>query len=169
MNDSISSQKTRIALLVSLAVNIFLVAFVLGQFSGHERFMPLPMEPQGMFQAHMPPGFAHPPIFGPGDIFEPNEIRADEARMSANFEKMEDTRKAFAAQLQAGPVSKEEVLKHFAAMDEIMEGIKKEAQERAANKISSMSEEERKRLAQFLTSHDGEPPRPMPFDQGPPR
>jgi hypothetical protein len=148
MTDCSSDKKCRIVFFASMAVNIFLVALMLGHWSAPLMPPPPPMVGPG--------GFGPPPAFGPGDIFRPEEMNADEARMRKDFEKMESLRKAFAAQLEAGPVNKENVLKHFAAMDEIMDGVQKEVRERAAEKISSMSESERKNFAHMLTSREKE-------------
>ncbi|MDR3424570.1 MAG: hypothetical protein P4M13_05765 [Alphaproteobacteria bacterium] len=157
MTDYASDKKYRAALLASVAANIFLVAFTLGRFSAPD--MPPPMGAHGMF----PPGIQRgepmpPPFFGPGDLFGPGEIREDETRMRENFEKMNALRQNFAKKLQSGPVSKEDVLKHFADVGQVMEGVKKEAQEKAAEKISAMSAEDRDRLAQTLLSREGGPP-----------
>jgi|GEM_PF-953404 hypothetical protein len=152
MSDGSSNKKSPLALFISVAANIFLAAFILGRFSAHDMPHP-PMGPPDMFQPDRHREFA-PPTFGPGDLFAPWEIHADEARMHENFEKMDALRKAFAEQLQTGPMSKEEALKHFASIDGVMEGVKKEAQERAAEKISTMSESERNHFAQLLLSRE---------------
>jgi hypothetical protein len=154
MNEGSSDRNCRIAFFVSIAANIFLVAFALGRLG--PSVMPPHPEQQGIFQAGMMPD-PPPPAFGLGDLFEPNEIRIDEMRMRKNFEDMDALRKAFAAQLQAGPVGKEDALKHFAAIDQIMDGVKKEAQERATDKISSMTKDERQRFARILLSREREP------------
>ena len=155
MNECSSDKKCHIAFFASIAANIFFVAFALGRLGPHDMF-PQPMEHGGPFHAEMRPGLP-PPMFGPGDLFEPDEMRADEARMRKDFDEMDALRKTFATQLQAGPVSKESVLKHFADIDQVMDGIKKEAQGHVADKISSMSEDERKHFAQTLLDRGKEP------------
>jgi hypothetical protein len=137
--------KGRVALLASVAANIFLAAFVLGHLSGESYAPPLPPE---MDRGVMHRGF--PPHMGPKDLFRPGEVSADETRMREDFEKMQSLRTAFAEKLQAGPVSKENALRHFDEIDQVMGGVKKDAQERFASKIASMSEEERKQLAERL-------------------
>ena len=185
--------KGRVALLASVAVNIFLVAFVLGRvgvrdlppppFGGPQQVAEdgQPMMPQGdrpmMQRRHDGSGMMRgdgqglhrgmmrgvPPMaFGPGDLFAPDEMAEDETRMQEHFSKMDALRKDFAAQLQAGPVSKEAVLKHFADIDGIMDTVRKQAQERAANKIASMSEEDRKRFVETLMNRED-----RPFSRGP--
>ncbi|MDD4615800.1 MAG: hypothetical protein PHW76_01590 [Alphaproteobacteria bacterium] len=139
--------KSRAALLASVAANIFLVAFVLGNATGHKP--PPAMEPP-TGRGHSPHLMA-PHMMGPGDLFAPDQLRADEARMRENFAKIEGLRKSFADKLKAGPVTKEEALKHFADIDAIMETVKTEARDRAAARISSMSDEERKELAEKLS------------------
>ncbi|MDD3371746.1 MAG: hypothetical protein PHE27_07995 [Alphaproteobacteria bacterium] len=146
----------RVALVVSVAANIFLVAFVLGRLTVGQPPAAAPANFRGMMRppaGHMMP----PPMFGPSDLFGPDEVRADETRMREHFDKMDSLRKAFASQLQAGPVSKDDVLKHFADIDQALVNVKKEAQERAAEKISSMSDDDRSHLAQTLL-HRGQGP-----------
>lgn len=169
MSDYSSEKKNRVALFVSVAANIFLFAFLLGRFSSHEmpphQFGPMGMNPPNMQQGGMP-GAGIPPFFGPGDLFGPNEMHANEASMHENFDKMEVLRNALAVQLQAGPVSKEEVLKHFADLDQVVDAVKKEAQGRAADKISAMSEEDRKHFAQMLQNRSFHPPESDPEGNG---
>ncbi|MFA5040087.1 MAG: hypothetical protein WC464_00440 [Bdellovibrionales bacterium] len=157
MNDCSSDKKCRIAFYASVAANIFFVAFLLGRFIPHEGL--LPFEHVGRVQGGMLPG-PMPPVFGPHDLFKPDEVRADEARLRKNFEEMDTMRKAFAAKLQTGPVSKEEALKHFEEIDKVMEGIKKEAKERFADRISAMSDAERQRFSQKLMNRDR-----LPYDR----
>ncbi|MDR3448949.1 MAG: hypothetical protein P4M15_04235 [Alphaproteobacteria bacterium] len=162
MTDNCSGKKGGAALFVSVAANIFLVAFTLGRFST-PGFMPPPgfgghamMFLPGMHAGPPPFGesgdFMPPPspLFGPGDLFTPDEVRADELRMREDFAKIEGLRKDFATQLETGPISKDDVLKHFSDIDQVMNTVKKEAQTRAADKISAMSPEDRQKFAQSM-------------------
>ena len=151
--------KNRIALLGSIALNIFLVAFVLGHFGA---FGMMPPPPPFMMGGHhmMPPmmmggGMPPPPsFFGPSDLFSREEMKENFAHMQENFEKIQGLRQAFAEQLKNGSVTKEDVLKNFAQIDQLMMDVKKQAQEKAAEKISSMSPEKRKRFADRLLDRD---------------
>jgi hypothetical protein len=160
------SNKGRIAFFISLAVNIFLIAFTLGRISV-PGFMPphLGMEgrhfgpPPGLY-GEMPPHFMHegphggppprPPFFGPADLFSPEEMQTDALRMQESFNKIDGLRRDFANQLNANPLTKEDVLKHFSSIDQIENDVKKKMQEKAAAKISSMSPDERHRFANAL-------------------
>lgn len=178
MSECPLNTKGRVILLASVALNIFLVAFVAGRLNVNNPPPPPPAAEQAdeagdRADRPLRRGFRNdpddrakagrkgmmPPMFGPRDLFEPDELRADETRMRENFEKMDALRKAFAAQLQAGPISKDDVLKHFASIDDVMGTVKKEAQDRAATRISSMSDEDRGKLAQTLLERgkDGAP------------
>lgn len=156
----------RIALFVSFAINIFLVAFTLGRFSlmgfapppfgmdGHDMMQP------PMFEEMPPPPIPdmeshdgrrpHPHFFGPADLFGSEEIKKHSEQMRENFEKIHDLRNDFAKRLSAGSVTKEEVMKHFADIDQLMDMIKKQTQEKAADKISAMTPEERQEFADSL-------------------
>ncbi len=155
MNECVpEKKKLSVALLVSAAINIFLVAFVLGRMG--PPMMPPPPELRGGIAEGMP--HRHPPTFGPIDLFAPKELQAEESRLRPKFEEMDAMRRAFAGQLKAGQVSKEDVLKHFDSIDRIMESVKKEMQERAAEKIGRMTESERERFSRFLLEDKGRPP-----------
>ena len=139
-------------LLGSLALNIFLVAFFVGRMSVHPDG-PLPFLSQpfsGHYDApgerRMPP----PPFFGPEALFTPEEMRADMATMKRNFEAGQTLRKGFAEQLKQGPITKQFVLDHFAEIDRTIDEFRKQVQERAAAKISSMTPDERREFADRL-------------------
>lgn len=172
--------KTQVALAGSLAANIFLVAFVLGRSSapgmmppppfggpppggpGMHGEMPPPPPGGGMFGEGPPPGgpggpggppphpHMGPPLFAPHELFTPEEMKADFSRMQENFEKMKAARTDFATKLKAGPLTKDDVLKHFADVDQLMEGVRKATQDKAAEKISKMSDEDRQKFADKL-------------------
>ena len=158
MSDAGSRNKGRIALLGSVALNIFLVAFVLGHFGAFGMMLPPPpfmmgghpMMPPPMMEGMLPP----PPFFGPSDLFSREEMKENFAHMQDNFKKIQDLRHAFAEQLKKGSVTKEDVLKNFAQIDQLMIDVKKQAQEKAAEKISSMSLDQRKRFADRLSGNE---------------
>jgi hypothetical protein len=98
-----------------------------------------------------------PPMFGPRDVFNTQEMQQAQQEMQQNFQKADGLRTDFAKKLAAGPVSKEEVLKHFNDVDSIMDSVKLKVQQKTAEKISSMSDEERKSFAERLSQHGGPP------------
>ena len=161
------SQKSRIAFIGSIVLNIFLIAFLLGRMC---MAPPPPFgHPPGEHGDRMPP----PPFFSPSGLFTPEEMKADAAKNKQSFDKMNEVRKAFGAKLQQGPVSREEVQEHFAEIDKLMEDLRTSSQSRIIDKITSMSVEERnsfgKKLMQDPPPHfgdyghgPGEPPPPPP-------
>ena len=70
--------------------------------------------------------------------------------MQATFKKIGILRSDFAQKLKDGPVGRGDILKHFDAIDRLMDSVKKQTQERAAEKISAMSPDERERFADRL-------------------
>lgn len=166
MSERFWTHKGSMALILSVAVNIFLLAFTLGHFNGRQQapFDRMMMAGNRPY-AHGGPGrgFMPPPGIGPHDLFGPKELQLDETRMREHFEKMDALRKDFASKLQAGPVSKEEVAAHFAAFDEVMNNVRMEARDRAVERISSMSDEDRKNFAQkLMRRHEERFDVPMP-------
>jgi hypothetical protein len=163
MSDVKVNGQKHLALLASIAVNIFLVAFVLGRFSGPSLPPPPPpgfgdpgMMPhaQGDMHRHGPPQ-----LMGLGTLLSPGELRDEDERMREDFDKVSSLRKDFAARLDEAPVTKEDALKHFADVDQVMDEVKKEAREKAAEKISAFSAEDRHQFAKSLLEQDGPPPR----------
>lgn len=168
------SSKTRIAFIGSLALNVFLLAFVLGRLS-----MAPPPPPHHELGFHGPHGDMPPPppFFSPSGLFTPDEMKADAAANKATFDKMRDLRKSFGQQLQKGNVTKEQVLNHFAEIDKIMDDMRHSTQQRVADKITSMSVEERANFGeklmqdppeQHFSSHNrapGAPPSPPPGEE----
>lgn len=138
----IVTEKQRIVLIGSVLLNVFLVAFIIGRAT----MMPPPPPPPPPPGAHgeMPPP---PPMVGPAELFSPGEMRAEMEAMKGNFDKVRDIRKAFAAKLKAGPVSKEEVLAHFDHVDQLMAQIRDQTQEKMAEKIANLNPEQRQRFA----------------------
>ncbi len=155
MSECSLDKKGHIALVTSVAANIFMVAFLLGKMGAGPEAPPQPSGPMGAMSPQAGPGFVPPPAFGPGDLFKPEDLQADEIRLQSKFEKMDALRKDFAKQLESSAITKEQALKHFADINQIMDGVKKEAQERMADKIASMSETERKNFAQTLINRKG--------------
>ena len=179
-------------LLGSVAANIFLVAFTIGRwsapgmmppppmmFAGHEQAMhgapgePPPwmnhgergdLGPEGRGGPGMPPP---PPMFGPDDVFSPQEMQQNMQEMQQSFEKVQGLRKNFAAKVEKGPVTKEEVLQHFADIDAVMGSVKGKVQEKTAEKISTMSDDDRKKFAARLKEHCDRPPHGGPGEHGP--
>ncbi len=162
------------ALLGSVAANIFLVAFVLGRMTSPAaapQTMGFPfgqMQQQGMggpFGGPPPrmngsPGGPPqpPPIFRPEDVFNAQEMQQAMQETQQNFQKADALRADFANKLEQGPVSKDDVLKHFADMDTIMNSMRLKVQDKTAEKISTMSDDERRQLAQRLKQRGGPPP-----------
>lgn len=174
MSDHNQNCKTQGFLFLSVAVNIFLVAFVLGRFSAP---MPPPHGPMGFGipGGMMPPPMemrhgdrGPPPFMGPGQLFSPDEMKKEDELMHQSFEKANALRRDFAARLDKGAVTKDEVLQHFAGVDQVMDGVRKEAQEKAAEKISAMSQDDRLKFARSLLN-DGPPQGGPPQDDRGPR
>jgi len=150
MSECSTDKKCRALFIASIAANIFLVAFILGRATPYA-LPPLPPDHPPPFQEGMgPPG--PPPTFGMRDLYNPKELRVEEEHVHEYFSKMNKLRNDFAMRLQEGPISKEEVLKHFTVFDSVLENIEDETRGSAAEKISLMSEQERKNLASKLLS-----------------
>lgn len=161
-NDSRCS-KNFVPLLISVAINIFLAAFILGRVS-MPGMMPPPFEHHhvgiwggsehnDMRQHPMAQGPGHgdhSPFIGPANIFTPEEMKANEEQMHQTFDKVKALRIEFANQLKKGPVSKEQALQHFAEINKLISTVRSQTQEKAATKISTMSQQEREDFAQKL-------------------
>lgn len=141
--------KQRLLFIGSIALNIFLVAFVLGRLSVFGFAPPPPPPPFGAPGVHgeMPPP---PPPVGMSGLLSREEMREQMKGMRENFGKIREIRKGFAEKLKAGPVTKEEALAHFAQIDGMMDGVRKQTQVKMAEKISSLSAEDRLRFAEKL-------------------
>jgi uncharacterized membrane protein len=141
-------------LLASLALNIFMVAFFLGGTIPPVGMMPPPFMHDEHFiprhgfgaESHMPP----PPFFGPEALFSPEEMQQNFSAMQESFKNGRQLREEFATLLKKEKVTKADVLKHFAAMDQAMDKVKKQMQGKVAEKISSMSQKERQEFAANL-------------------
>jgi hypothetical protein len=148
-------KKVAVLLAASLGLNIFFLAFSLGH-----GLTPHP-HPDEVGLLPPPPPFAMNkpgsgvPFFGPQALFTADEMRSQEDMMRERFDKVAGLRKAFAEKLAAGAVSRDDALAHFADIDQVMDSVRKEAQGKAADKISQMSDEERKQFAQNLAQNEG--------------
>lgn len=153
--------KIAVALALSLATNIFLIAFLLGRAdSAPPAFLPPPPpfhDGMDMIMGPPPPplpqenGRRPPlPFFGPSSLFSPQEMRDEFKEMQNNFERIKNLRDAFAQRLKNGPVSKPDVLQHFAAIEQLMSDVRGKTQEKVAEKISKMSAAERQEFAERL-------------------
>lgn len=128
-------------MIISLVINVFLTAFILGRWS-----MPM-IPPFAMMGKMMPPP---PPLMWPLELFEPQELMGFMSEVQGDFEKMAASRHAFGKTLSERPVSKEEVLTHFDEMGAVMDAIKDRLQEKGAEKISTLSNKERLEFAKKL-------------------
>lgn len=176
-----NSNKVRTFLGVSVIANIFLVAFIAGRVSMIAMMPPPPPPPppaphqmmphtesqhfgpqhfgpqagghpqDGAF-ADMPPP-PPPPMFGPAELFTPEELRNDLESMKSKFDEVRQMRKDFAHKLEQGPVTKEEVLAHFEQVETLMNSIRSQTQHKLADKMSQLSDEERKRFAKRFARH----------------
>lgn len=131
-------------LFISVAVNIFLAAFVLGRVSmtGSLTGTASPVQAGGIF---LPPP---PPLFGAEDLLGP-DIK-DMPEIEQHFAEMQKLRQDFAARLKQGPVTKDEARAHFAEVDRRMDSVKAGLQDKLAEKIAGMDAAERARLAARL-------------------
>lgn len=150
-----AKKKPYVGLAASLAANIFFAAFILGHVvsphghPGDQGPGPAPQPPAAQQNGPLQRGGG--PLFGPQALFTPEEMRAQEDVMRTNFEKVGALRKAFAEKLAAGPVTQEEAQAHFAAIDEVLDPVRKATQAKAAEKIAALSDEARAAFAQNLT------------------
>jgi hypothetical protein len=162
----------------SIALNIFLVAFVFGRMSimpdkAHHERPPFAQEGElcehGV-DSHRPPFHGDPmhdrtmppppPLFSPEMIFSKEEMEKDFPAVKSKFDAMQVKREEFLKTLEHKQLSKEEILAHFAEIDAIMDGVRVHAQQKAAEKLSSMSEEERKEFITRAQEHGHRPPPP---------
>lgn len=94
-----------------------------------------------------------PPMFRPEDFFSPEEMKEKFFQMENTFGQVEKLRLDFAGRLAKGTVSKEEVLEHFVAVDKVMNAVRDGMQEKAAEKISAMTAEERENFVRRMMEH----------------
>lgn len=143
-------------MLASLALNIFLVAFVLGRNSAILPFPP----PMGGMPPFMQSGMPHaavgmnalknPPFIMPEMLLSKEEMDAEQPFAMARFEKIRELRKQFATDIEKNNLSQEQIVAHFEQIEAVMEELKNHMKEKIAAKIAGMSPEERKRFIQEL-------------------
>jgi hypothetical protein len=159
------------ALLLSLAVNIFLAAFLLGRAStglggldlGHlSPFHTAAVDAgfchHGGLPGEMPPppdgGLSgpphHPPFIHSNAVFSEEEMAADEPFIKQEFAKIRELRTTFIQQLATGEVSEHDIDQHFIAVEKVMDELKDHVRKRVAKKIGAMTPEERKQLSERL-------------------
>ena len=168
------NNKFSVVLACSIVVNIFLVAFMAGRMTSPNAILATHFPPHGEDAMMMPPppmddmrGERHfhppmdhdghmppPPFFGPSSLFSQEEMREGFVLMQQNFKKITDLRSDFAHKLKSETISKEEVLKHFNEIDQLMGEVRKQTQVKAAEKISAMPKEERQRFADRLLQEE---------------
>lgn len=147
------------ALLASVALNVFLAAFVLGRMSVLPPSMPAPAFTKGDQRNGPPP----PPMFGPQELFGADEMKDHFKEIEGRFEKVQALRKEFAQTLMQGKVTEEQAAEHLAAIDAEMDGVKKSVQEKAAKKIANLPDDKRLEFAKRLME---KAPPPPPIEQG---
>ena len=156
----IESNRIYILLIVSLAFNIFLVAFVIGRasmppsisnpnfmFDNHNRMPP----PHNMQQGEMPP--PPPFLFSSADLFNHQEMKEDFSSVQAGFDKIYILRKNFIEQLKKDKITKEEILKHFSEVDKVMSDVRNKTQEKAAEKIVNMTKTQRDEFIEKISNN----------------
>ena len=136
------------ALLASVALNVFLAAFVLGRMSVLPQGGSTPT-PAGM-QTALRNGPPPPPMFGPQELFGDDEMKDRFKEVQAHFEKVQMLRQEFAQDLMKGKVTEEQAAQHLAAIDAEMDGVKKSVQGKAAKKIAEMPDDKRLAFAKRL-------------------
>lgn len=141
------------ALLASVALNVFLAAFVLGRMSVLPPSMPAPMM-KADFRNGPPP----PPMFGPQELFGADEMKDHFKEIEGRFEKVHALRKEFAQTLMQGNVTEEQAAQHLAAIDAEMEGVKNSVQAKAAKKIAGLPDDKRIEFAKRLMEKAPPPP-----------
>ncbi|MDI1228832.1 MAG: hypothetical protein PSY14_14220 [bacterium] len=156
-------------LLASVALNVFLAAFVLGRMSVLPQGDSMP-SPAGM-QTALRNGPPPPPMFGPQELFG-EDMKDNFKEVQAHFEKVQTLRQEFAQDLMKGKVTEEQAAQHLAAIDAEMDGVKKSVQGKAAKKIADMPDEKRIAFAKRLMEKAPPPPDdrrgPPPELRGPP-
>lgn len=145
-------------LLLSVAINIFLVAFFLGRMSPGAFFPggPKPEMGPGMGpeMGKGPAGpmregrNAPPPFFADMEILlGPEGAASAREDLRETFDEMSDARRDFLKLIQKPDLTKEEVLSHFADMDKIHESLRVRLQNQLADRLVSLSTEERRDTA----------------------
>ncbi len=146
------------AMLASLALNIFLVAFMLGRgsamlpgFSPPMGGMP-PMVAGSMMPPGMPGGnpMARPPFIMPGMVLSKEEMDAELGFAMARFQKMHALREQFAADVEKDDLTPAQIKQHFEQIEAVMEELKNHMKEKITAKLTRMSPEERRRFVKEM-------------------
>lgn len=151
MNEKLKSY----LILGSLALNIFLIAFVLGRGSAMLPGFPspvggmLPLMQDGMMPPHGM-GMPRPPFIMPEMILSHEEMKAELPFATSRFKKIHELRKQFAADIKKGNLTQEQIIAHFEQIDAVMEELKNRMKEKVTVKLASMSPEERILFAREL-------------------
>jgi uncharacterized membrane protein len=142
------------ALLASVALNVFLVAFVLGRMSVLPASLPVPALTKNNTRNGPPP----PPMFGPQELFGADEMKEHFKEIEGHFEKVQALRKEFAQTLMQGKVTERQAAEHLVAIDAEMDGVKKSVQGKAAKKIADLPDDKRLEFAKRLMEKAPPPP-----------
>ncbi len=142
------------ALLASVALNVFLAAFMLGRMS----VLPGGANVTAMVKNDTRNGPPPPPMFGPQELFGDDGMKDNFKDVQAHFEKVQVLRQQFAQALMNGKVTEEQAAQHLTAIDAEMDGVKKSVQEKAAKKIADMPDDKRIAFAKRLMEKAPPPP-----------
>jgi len=117
--------------------------------------MPVPMQnPNFMFDQHnrMPPPPPPPSLFSPADLFTPQEMQENFSGVEDGFNKIYLMRRDFIEQLKKDKITKAEILLHLNNIDNVMSGLKNKMQEKAADKIITMSKQQREEFIKRISA-----------------
>lgn len=150
----------------SLTLNVFLIAFILGKLSvfgppGGPAMMPPPPHgappemagiPHGGDMPPPPPGIGGGPggILRPTDLFTPEELQQHFSEMQEAFDRVKAVRTDFANKIKGEGLTREEVLQNLSEVDKIMDGVRSNMQQKAADKLMAMTPDERSRVAERI-------------------
>ncbi len=152
------SGKNRLIYFGSIGLNIFLIAFIIGRchwFHPGQGAITIPAIPQEQMQADKPGGrgygmFGHTSATMSQVLFSQVEIEANRQFIDEGMARARQVRIDLAKQLRAGHTTPESIKEHLAAVDAIMKEIKDRVRQKAIEKITAMSPEEKNRLADIL-------------------
>jgi len=147
------SNKNRLIYFGSIALNIFLVAFVIGQC--HWFHSGLPPIPHEQVQTDKPGQrgygmFGHTSAMMSQVLFSQVEIEANRKFIDDGMARARKVRVDLAEQLKSGRANPGSIKQHLDAVDAIMKEIKDRVRQKAIDKITAMSPEEKNRLADIL-------------------
>jgi uncharacterized membrane protein len=130
---------------LSLALNIFLLAFLAGRPGHHS------MPPEGMLK---PP----PPFLRPESVFSAEELAELDQFAQPRFAAMQQLRETFAAQLESDTLPPDALPAYFAATDSIMNELRDHMQEAMSAKLATLPAQARADMAQQLRVQHPHPP-----------